>query len=43
MVITPELQAKDGYEEIETSDGRHVYKPTQETIEKQAQKDLIDE
>ena len=43
MVITPELPAKAGYVEIETSDGNHVYAPTQETIEKQAQQALIDE
>ena len=43
MVITPELPAKAGYVEIETSDGKHVYAPTQETIEKQAQQALINE
>ena len=43
MVITPELPAKAGYVEIETSDGNHVYAPTQETIDKQAQQALIDE
>ena len=43
MVITPELPAKAGYVEIETSDGKHVYAPTQETIDKQAQRALIDE
>ena len=43
MVITPELPAKAGYVEIETSDGKHVYAPTQETIDKQAQQALIDE
>lgn len=40
---TPKLPAKAGYVEIETSDGKHVYAPTQETIEKQAQQALIDE
>lgn len=43
MVITPELPAKAGYVEIETSDGKHVYVPTQETIDKKAQQALIDE
>ena len=43
MVITPKLPAKAGYVEIETSDGKHVYAPTQETIDKQAQQALIDE
>ena len=43
MVITPELPARAGYVEIETSDGKRVYAPTQETIEKQAQQALIDE
>lgn len=43
MIITPELPARAGYVEIETSDGNHVYVPTQETIDKQAQQALIDE
>lgn len=43
MVITPELPARAGYVEIETSDGKHVYAPTQETIDKKAQQALIDE
>lgn len=43
MIITPELPARAGYVEIETSDGKHVYAPTQETIDKQAQQALIDE
>lgn len=43
MVITPELPARAGYVEIETSDGKHVYAPTQETIDKQKQQALIDE
>lgn len=40
---TPKLPARAGYVEIETSDGKHVYVPTQETIDKQAQQTLIDE
>lgn len=40
---TPKLPARAGYVEIETSDGEHVYAPTQETIEKQVQQALIDE
>ena len=43
MVITPQLPARAGYVEIETSDGKHVYAPTQETIDKQAQQALIDD
>ena len=44
MVVTnPQLPARAGYVEIETSDGNHVYVPTQETIDKQAQQALIDE
>ena len=43
MVITPQLPARAGYVEIETSDGNHVYAPTQETIDKKAQQALIDE
>lgn len=43
MIITPQLPARAGYVEIETSDGNHVYVPTQETIDKQAQQSLIDE
>jgi hypothetical protein len=36
MIITkPELPAKAGYVEIVDGAGNHVYKPTQETIEKQ--------
>ncbi len=41
MVITPELPARAGYVEIETSDGKHVYAPTQETIDKQKMNDSI--
>ena len=35
MVSTPQLSAKAGYVEIVDESGNHVYKPTQETIEKQ--------
>ena len=40
---TPTLPAKAGYVEIIDENGNHVYVPTQETIEKQAQQALIDE
>lgn len=40
---TPQLPAKAGYVEIVDEQGNHVYTPTQETIEKQAQQALIDE
>lgn len=43
MIITPTLPAKAGYVEIIDENGNHVYAPTQETIDKQAQQDLIDE
>lgn len=44
MVVTkPQLPAKAGYVEIIDEVGNHVYEPTQETIEKQAQQTLIDE
>ena len=44
MVVTrPQLPAKAGYVEIIDENGNHVYEPTQETIEKQAQQALIDE
>ncbi len=44
MVVTkPELPARAGYVEIVDEVGNHVYEPTQETIEKQAQQTLIDE
>ncbi len=44
MVVTkPQLPAKAGYVEIIDEVGNHVYEPTQETIEKQAQQALIDE
>ena len=43
MIITPELPARAGYVEIVDEQGNHVYKPTQETIDKQAQQALIDE
>ena len=40
---TPQLPAKAGYVEIIDENGNHVYTPTQETIDKQAQQALIDE
>ena len=40
---TPTLPAKAGYVEIIDENGNHVYTPTQETIDKQAQQALIDE
>ena len=40
---TPTLPAKAGYVEIIDENGNHVYEPTQETIDKQAQQALIDE
>ena len=43
MIITPILPAIAGYVEIIDEIGNHVYKPTQETIDKQAQQSLIDE
>ena len=44
MIITrPQLPAKAGYVEIIDENDNHVYAPTQETIEKQAQQTLIDE
>ena len=43
MIITPTLPAKAGYVEIIDENGNHVYVPTQETIDKQAQQALIDE
>lgn len=42
MIITPTLPAKAGYVEIIDEVGNHVYAPTQETIEKQAQQAQID-
>ena len=39
----PQLPAKAGYVEIIDENGNHVYTPTQETIDKQAQQALIDE
>ena len=39
----PQLPAKAGYVEIVDEQGNHVYAPTQETIDKQAQQALIDE
>ena len=43
MINQPTLQAKAGYIEIVDEVGNHVYAPTQETIDKQAQQALIDE
>ena len=43
MIITPILPAIAGYVEIVDEIGNHVYAPTQETIDKQAQQALIDE
>ena len=43
MIITPILPAIAGYVEIVDEQGNHVYTPTQETIDKQAQQALIDE
>ena len=43
MISTPQLPAKAGYIEIVNGVGQHVYAPTQETIDKQAQQALIDE
>lgn len=43
MINQPILPAKAGYVEIVDEQGNHVYAPTQETIEKQAQQALIDE
>ena len=43
MIITPILPAIAGYVEIVDEVGNHVYVPTQETIDKQAQQALIDE
>ena len=43
MINQPTLPAKAGYIEIVDEIGNHVYKPTQDTIDKQAQQALIDE
>ena len=43
MINQPTLPAKAGYIEIVDEIGNHVYKPTQETIDKRAQQALIDE
>ena len=43
MINQPTLPAKAGYIEIVDEIGNHVYTPTQETIDKQAQQTLIDE
>ena len=42
MINQPILPAKAGYVEIIDENGNHVYAPTQETIDKQAQQVLID-
>lgn len=43
LVTRPQLPAKAGYVEVIDENGNHVYSPTQETIDKQAQQALIDE
>ena len=43
MINQPILPAKAGYIEIVDEIGNHVYKPTQETIDKQTQQALIDD
>ena len=43
MINQPTLPAKAGYIEIVDEIGNHVYVPTQEMIDKQAQQALIDE
>ena len=43
MINQPTLPAKAGYVEIIDEAGNHVYAPTKETIDKQAQQALIDE
>ena len=43
MINQPTLPAKAGYIEIVDEIGNHVYTPTQETIDKQAQQALIDD
>lgn len=43
MINQPTLPAKAGYVEIIDENGNHVYEPTQETIDKQAQQALTDE
>ena len=43
MINQPTLPAKAGYIEIVDEIGNHVYVPTQETIDKQAQQTLIDD
>ena len=42
MISTPQLPAKAGYVEIVDEQGNHVYMPTQETIDKQAQQAQIE-
>ena len=43
MINQPQLPARAGYVEIIYENVNHVYAPTQETIDKQAQQALIDE
>ena len=43
MINRPQLPAKAGYVEIVDTTGNHVYAPTQEMIDKQAQQALMDE
>ena len=43
MINQPILPAKAGYVEIIDENDNHVYAPTQETIDKQAQQALMDE
>ena len=43
MINQPTLPAKAGNVEIVDEVGNHVYVPTQETIDKQAQQALMDE
>ncbi len=43
MINQPILPARAGYVEIIDENGNHVYAPTQDTIDKQAQQALIDE
>ena len=43
MINQPILPAKAGYVEIIDENDNHVYAPTQETIDKQAQQALIDD
>lgn len=42
-ISKPQLTPIKGYVEVVDSHGNHVYKPTEETIDKQVQKALIDD